>query len=107
METLGKQGLREMAWQNAQKAAYAADKLGAVRGVKKRFAGPVFNEFVVELPKPWPAVDAALRTKGIVGGYGLEPAYPDIKNAVLVAVTELRTKDEIDRLVRALQEVVS
>jgi len=107
METLGKQGLREMAWQNAQKAAYAADMLGAVRGVKKRFTGPVFNEFVVKLPKPWPAVDTALRTKGIVGGYGLEPAYPDLKNAVLVAVTELRTKDEIDRLVRALEEVVS
>ena len=107
METLGKQGLREMAWQNAQKAAYAAARLGAVRGVKKRFAGPVFNEFVVDLPKPWPDVDAALRTKGIVGGHGLAPAYPDLKNAVLVAVTEIRTKDEIDRLVQALQEVVS
>jgi glycine dehydrogenase subunit 1 len=107
METLGKQGLREMAWQNAQKAAYAAEKLGAVRGVKKRFAGPVFNEFVVDLPKPWPAVDTALRANGIVGGYGLEPSYPELKNAVLVAVTELRTKDEIDRLARAIQEAVS
>jgi len=107
METLGKQGLREMAWQNAQKAAYAADRLSAVPGVKKKFTGPVFNEFVLELPRPWAAVDAGLRAKGIVGGYGLEADYPGIGNAALVCVTELRTKDEIDRLVRALQEVVS
>ncbi len=107
METLGKQGLREMAWQNAQKAAYAADRLGAVPGVKKRFSGPVFNEFVVDLPKPWAAVDAGLREKGLLGGFGLGSAYPGLENAVLVAVTELRTKDEIDRLARALQEVLS
>jgi glycine dehydrogenase subunit 1 len=107
METLGKQGLREMAWQNAQKAAYAAERLAAVPGVKRRFAGPVFNEFVLELPKPWPAVDAGLRGKGLVGGYGLAAAYSDLKNAVLVCVTELRTKDQIDRLARSLQEVLS
>ncbi|MCX6573014.1 MAG: aminomethyl-transferring glycine dehydrogenase subunit GcvPA [Candidatus Aminicenantes bacterium] len=107
METLGKQGLREMAWQNAQKAAYAADRLLAVPGVKKRFSGPVFNEFVIDLPKPWAAVDAGLREKGLLGGFGLGSAYPELKNAVLVAVTELRTKDQIDRLARALQEVLS
>jgi glycine dehydrogenase subunit 1 len=107
METLGKQGMREMAWQNAQKAAYAADKLVAVPGVKKRFTGPAFNEFVVELVKPWAAVDAALRAKGIVGGYGLGTEYPETGNAALVCVTEMRTKDEIDRLARTLQEVLS
>jgi len=107
METLGKQGLRELAWQNAQKAAYAADRLGAVPGVKRRFTGPVFNEFVVELAKPWPAVDAALEGKGFVGGFGLGPAYPELKNAALVCVTELKTKDQIDGLARALQEVLS
>jgi glycine cleavage system P protein (glycine dehydrogenase) subunit 1 len=107
METLGKKGLRELAWLNAQKAAYAADTLGAVPGVKKRLAGPVFNEFVLELPKPWPSVEAGLRGKGIIGGYPLGADYPELKNAVLVAVTELRTKGEIDRLARALQEVLS
>ncbi len=107
METLGKQGMREIAWQNAQKAAYAADKLTAVPGVKLKFTGPVFNEFVVGLPKPWPAIDAGLRAKGLIGGYGLGADYPEIGNAALVCVTELRTKDDIDRLARALQEVVS
>ena len=107
METLGKQGMREIAWQNAQKAAYAAAKLAAVPGVKLKFTGPVFNEFVVGLPKPWPAIDAGLRAKGLIGGYGLGADYPEMGNAALVCVTELRTKDEIDRLARALQEVVS
>ena len=107
METLGKQGLREMARQNAQKAAYAAGRLGAVPGVKKRFTGPSFNEFVVELAKPWPVVDAGLKAKGLIGGYSLEPAYPELKNAALVCVTEMRTKGEIDRLAQALQEVLS
>ncbi len=107
METLGKQGLKELAWQNAQKTGYAADKLAAVPGVKLRFTGPAFNEFVIELAKPWPAVDGKLRKMGLIAGYGLEPAYPELKNAVLVCVTELRTRDEIDRLARALQEVVS
>jgi len=107
MATLGKQGLREMAWQNVQKAAYAADRLTAVRGVKKVFTGPVFNEFAVALPKPWPVVDAALKAKGLIGGYGLEPAYPELRNAALVCVTEMRTKDQIDRLAQALEEVLS
>jgi glycine dehydrogenase subunit 1 len=107
LETLGKQGLREMAWQNAQKTAYAADRLAAVPGVKRRFTGAVFNELVVELPKPWAAVDAALRKQGIVAGYGLGTDYPELKSAVLISVTELRTKDQIDRLARALQEVLS
>ena len=75
--------------------------------MKQRFTGPTFNEFVVELPRPWPEVDAALRGKGIVGGLGLEPVYPECRNAILVCITELRTKDEIDRLARTLEEVLS
>jgi len=106
METLGKQGLRELAWQNAQKAAYAAEKLRGIKGVKKRFTGPFFNEFVVSLPKPWAVVDAGLKAKGIVGGYGLQADYPGLDRAAVVCVTELRTKDEIDRLARTLKEVL-
>jgi len=107
METLGKQGLREMALLNAQKAAYAAGRLAAVPGLKKRFTGPFFNEFVVELAKPWPAVDAGLKSKGFIGGFGLGSDYPELQSAALVCVTEMRTKGEIDQLARALQEVLS
>jgi len=106
LETLGKEGLRELAWQNVQKAAYAADAVEAVRGVRKRFSGPIFNEFVVEFSKPWPAVDAGLRAKGILAGLGLGQDYPELRNSALVCVTELRTKEEIDRLAQALKEVL-
>ena len=106
LESLGKPGLREMAWQNAQKAAYALDVLTAVAGVRRRFGGPPFNEFVLEFPKPWAAVDAALRGRGIVGGLGLEGPYPELRNSALVCVTELKRKDDIDRLGRALQEAL-
>ncbi len=107
LESLGRQGLREMAWQNARKAAYALDVLTALPGVRRKFSGPPFNEFVIETAKPWPAVDAALRGKGIIGGLSLGPAYAELPNAALVCVTELRGRDDIDRLGRALREVLS
>lgn len=107
LESLGKDGLREMAWQNAQKAAYALDALTAVPGVRRRFSGPVFNEFVLEFPKPWAKVDAALREKGILGGLGLEGDYGELKDCALVSVTELKRKDDIDRLGRAVKEALS
>lgn len=107
LETMGKQGLREMAWQNVQKAAYAADLLGAIPGVKRRFSGPVFNEFVLDFPKPWKAVDASLRPKGVIAGLGLAGAYPELGDSALVCVTELKTRDDIDRLAKAVGEVLS
>jgi glycine dehydrogenase subunit 1 len=107
LESLGKDGLREMAWQNAQKAAYALDALTALPGVRRKFSGPVFNEFVLEFPKPWVKVDAALREKGILGGLGLEGAYGELKDCALVTVTELKRKDDIDRLGRAVKEALS
>jgi len=107
LESMGKDGLREMAMQNAQKAAYAMDVLTAVPGVRRAFSGTPFHEFVVEFPKPWAKIDAALREKGILGGLGLQGAYPEFPNAALVCVTELKRKDDIDRLGRAVKEAVS
>jgi glycine dehydrogenase subunit 1 len=107
LESLGQGGLREMAWQNAQKAAYALDALTALPGVRRKFSGPVFNEFVLEFSKPWAKVDASLREKGIIGGLGLEGAYGELKDCALVSVTELKRKDDIDRLGRAVKEALS
>lgn len=107
LETMGKQGLREMAWQNVHKAAYAAERLGSVTGVKRKFAGPFFNEFVLGFPKPWAAVEAGLRDRGFVAGLGLAGAYPELGDSALVCVTELKTRDDIDRLAKAIGEVLS
>jgi glycine dehydrogenase subunit 1 len=104
---LGRKGLKEMAWQNAQKAAYALDVLTAVPGVRRKFGGPVFNEFVLEFPMPWAAVDAALQAKGAAGGIGLGGTYAGLENCALVCVTETKRKEDIDRLARAVWEAVS
>jgi len=106
LETMGKEGLREAAWQNVQKAAYAASRLTAIPGVRGKFAGPAFNEFVLELPKPWPVVDEALRTKKILGGIGLADCGPGFERCVLVCVTEQHVREDIDNLARSFEEVL-
>jgi len=106
LETLGHDGLREMAMQNIQKAAYAASVLGRIQGVKLRFRGRFFNEFVLELAKDAAAVNTALQAQGIIGGLALKDAYPELGNCVLFCVTEVHTKDEIDRLAVRLEEAL-
>jgi glycine dehydrogenase subunit 1 len=106
LETLGREGLREMALQNAHKARYAAAELTRIPGVRLRFSGAFFNEFVLDLPKDAAAVADALKAKGILGGLPLGTYEPGAGRALLVAVTEVRTKACIDRLAAALEEVL-
>jgi glycine dehydrogenase subunit 1 len=68
-------------------------------------AAPFFKEFVVECPRPVAAVNTALREQGIIGGYDLSPDEPHLKNAMLLCVTEMNSKAEIDELVAALRAV--
>jgi glycine dehydrogenase subunit 1 len=106
LETLGKEGLREMARQNAHKARYALERLTAVKGVGRKFGGGVFNEFVCEFPKDWEELDPALKERGILGGIGLGRDYPELRRCALVCVTEKHTRAEIDRYAEALEEVL-
>lgn len=66
------------------------------------FDGPMFNEFVIKLDEPVKAVNQRLLAKGIIGGYDLGLAYPEMDCHMLIAVTELRTKEEIDALIQEL-----
>ena len=106
LEAMGKEGLREMAWQNVQKAAYAIARLTAIPGVRRKFSGPHFNEFVLEVPKPWTIVDEALRARKVLGGIDLADAGPGLERCVLVCVTEQHTRADIDRLARSFEEVL-
>jgi glycine dehydrogenase subunit 1 len=106
LETLGHDGLREMAFQNVQKAAYAAETLVRVKGVRRMFSGPVFNEFVLDLAKPPAAVLEALKSRGVLGGLALDRFYPELRHGLLVNVTEAHTKAEIDKFAAALAEVL-
>lgn len=101
MTALGKKGVKEMAMQNIQKAQYAKKALQA-NGLEIVFNGSHFNEFVVKLREPVKTVNERLLQKGIIGGYDLGRDYPDLANHMLVAVTELRTKAEIDDFVKEL-----
>ncbi len=101
MTAFGKKGLREMAVANIQKANYAKNKLKEA-GANIVFEGPIFNEFVVKLTKPVKEVNQQLVNKNIIGGYDLGRDYPELSNHMLIAVTELRTKEEIDIFVAEL-----
>ncbi|MBD8135103.1 aminomethyl-transferring glycine dehydrogenase subunit GcvPA [Peribacillus frigoritolerans] len=101
MTALGKKGVKEMAVQNIQKAHYAKKAIMA-KGVEVIFDGPSFNEFVIKLPAPFSEVNKNLFEKGMIGGFDLGTVYPELKDHMLVAVTELRTKEEIDALAQEL-----
>jgi len=98
LEAMGKKGLKEMAYQNIQKANYAVDILSKIKGVKPKFSGSFFNEFVIEFEKPWKDIEKHLLDNNIIGGLSLESIYPELKNCALFCVTEKHTKAEIDKL---------
>ncbi len=103
MTALGKQGVKEMAIANIQKANYAKNAF-IQAGFEVAFNGPTFNEFVIKLSKPVKQINQQLLKKGIIGGYDLGRNYPELSQHMLVAVTELRTKEEIDNFVKELGE---
>jgi glycine dehydrogenase subunit 1 len=102
LSTMGGSGLREVAEQNAQKAHYAAKRIAEVNSYRIRFSAPFFNEFVVSCPKPSEAILSRLAGKKIIGGLPLSRFFPEMKNEILVCVTETTTKAEIDSLIEAL-----
>src|SRR5687768_12258792 len=106
LETMGPQGLREVAEQCAQKTAYAARLIASLEGFSLPFSGPRFNEFVVRGPLDAAELLSRLgKVKGIEGGIPLWRFFSDRPNDFLVCVTEINSRDEIDALVEGLSEV--
>jgi glycine dehydrogenase subunit 1 len=106
LSTLGKQGLRRVGELSAAKAHYAAERLTAIPGVSLRFAQPFFKEFVLRLPKPPTSVVARLARRRILPGVPLKTYDRALADSLLVAVTEQRTREEIDAYAGALAEVL-
>ncbi|EOB7821769.1 aminomethyl-transferring glycine dehydrogenase subunit GcvPA [Staphylococcus aureus] len=103
MSALGKQGIYDIAVQNIEHANYAKQQF-----IKKSFEvldGTSFNEFVVKFDKPIQQVNEELVKYNIIGGFDLGVVSDDFKNHMLIAVTELRTKDEIDTFVEKAGEL--
>lgn len=103
MSALGKYGIVEMAENNLTNAHYAKDKF--VENGLEVLEGQVFNEFVVKLNKDIGEINETLADDGFIGGYDLGQVDDSLKNHMLVTVTELRTKDEIDTFVERLGEL--
>jgi len=106
LAALGPGGLREVAELNWARSHRAADRLSELPGVETIFGGPFFNEFVLRTPVPARDLIARLRPRGIAVGLDLGRFYPELKNALLVCVTETKTDDAIDRLADAWREVL-
>jgi glycine dehydrogenase subunit 1 len=104
MSVIGREGFAELAQLNLDLAAYARKTLSAIKGVKTVNEAPVFNEFVLELPVETNMVVEKLAKKGYYAGIPLGKFYPGREKQLLVAVTEKRTKSEIDGFARLLEE---
>ncbi|BAJ63705.1 aminomethyl-transferring glycine dehydrogenase subunit GcvPA [Anaerolinea thermophila] len=105
LSLLGKQGLRQVAELCYQKAHYAADLISQIPGYTVCSNAPFFHEFVVCCPKPVSEINQALLEYGILGGFDLSTDYPGLKNAMLIAVTEMNTREEIETLRDVLEDI--
>ena len=105
MAAMGRNGIRQVARLCLDKAHYAADRIAALDGYELRFDAPFFKEFVVRTTHDVDRVLSACRDRGILAGLSLRDRRSDLKDCFLVAVTERRTKAEIDSLVEALAGV--
>lgn len=105
MSEIGKSGLKQVANLCYQKAHYAAKQIGKIAGYQVLTATPFFHEFVVKCPKSVEEINMHLLDHGILGGYDLGKDYPALEGHMLVAVTEMLSKDDIDALCEVLEEV--
>jgi glycine dehydrogenase subunit 1 len=107
LSLMGKEGLREVGVQCLQKTAYLRDRMSSIPSIVFPFNAPVYNEFVVRTPHPAKEILADLEHEKILGGVPLSRFYPDHENDFLVAVTELHSREHLDRFASALSASIS
>lgn len=104
LATVGKEGLREIAAQCYHKAHYAAARIAELPGYRVDLQQPFFKEFVIRCPLAPSEVNRRLLERQIIGGLDVSE---HTENGMLLCVTEMNTRAEIDRLVEALREITS
>ena len=107
LAVMGPSGLRQAAELSTRKAHYAAERLTALPGVSLAFDGPFFKEFVLRVPGDPRALLSEVGRLGYHGGIALADWGPGLDDAILVAVTEKRTKAEIDGLAEAYRQAIT
>jgi glycine dehydrogenase subunit 1 len=109
LSLMGPKGMEEIGQTIVQKARYAARRISELEGVKLAFPSPFFKEFVVnfdETAKSVGQINRALLGAGIFGGKDLSAEFQNLGQCALYCVTEVITKQDIDRLVSALHEAI-
>jgi glycine dehydrogenase subunit 1 len=104
---LGKRGFVELGELLVRRTAYARERLAAIEGIEPLHEAPVVREFAVRVDAPVPAVLDSLADEGIAGGYPLAREYPEYEDGLLIAITERRSKADIDRLADGLERAIS
>jgi glycine dehydrogenase subunit 1 len=107
LAAVGPSGLRQAAELSTRKAHYAAERLARVPGLSVAFSGPFFKEFVVRCTVDPRRVLAEVGRLGFHGGIALGGWYPDLADAILIAVTEKRSRREIDGLADAYERAIA
>jgi len=104
LSLVGAAGLKEVARLCAAKAHYLAEGLSQIKGFGVRYAAPFFKEFVLECDQDADRVLARVAKHGILGGVPMARFYPQMSNRLLVAVTEKRTRAELDAFIAAVSQ---
>ena len=99
---LGQRGIVELAELMLKRTAYARERLSAIDGVRLLHERPVVREFALALDAPAQRVIDRCLARGVNPGYALGRDYPEHEDGLLVAITERRTRSDIDRLVEVL-----
>jgi glycine dehydrogenase subunit 1 len=106
LSCLGKEGLKELAMMNLSKTEYAKKIVSGIRGCKLNFIAPTFNEFVLQIEKAPEEILEKLKKEEILGGLPLTRFYPELDHHLLVTVTEMNRKEEIDCWAEALEKAL-
>jgi len=105
MALLGNEGLRRVALGSHNNTSELVNHLCALDGIKRAFSAPIFHEVVLLLDRPVAPVLQALAADGILGGVDISEFYPELGNALLVCVTENRTRRQIEQYVAAMSQI--
>ncbi|MCW7754434.1 aminomethyl-transferring glycine dehydrogenase subunit GcvPA [Desulfobotulus sp. H1] len=106
MAALGGTGIRELAAQNRDKAAFLMGILEGT-GFRPVFSSPVFNEFVMKAPDGFAAIHAKLMERNMVAGMSLGSWYPELEGAYLFCATETQSREDMEALAEAIEEEMS
>ncbi|MEO8217185.1 MAG: aminomethyl-transferring glycine dehydrogenase subunit GcvPA [Acidobacteriota bacterium] len=107
LSLMGKEGLREVATQSLRKSAYLKQKLQEIDGVTIAFTGPTYNEFALRTPLRGADLLNRLVTRNILGGVALDRFFPERPDEILIAVTELHPREQLDYFAGTVAEIVS